>query len=78
MIDRGVHQPDRGRLVLDRPAPDVAAANAQNRNALAGAAQRRAKQRGRQTFRWISKPMLARVDLDDRDAVLAAMDEPGQ
>ena len=29
-------------------------------------------------FRWISRPMAARVDLADREAVLAAMDEPGR
>jgi hypothetical protein len=28
-------------------------------------------------FRWISRPMGARVDLADREAILAAMDERG-
>lgn len=37
--------------------------------------QRRARARRRPPFRWISRPMHARVDLDDHDAVLDAMDE---
>lgn len=41
--------------------------------ALAEAKRRRPATR---EFRWISRPMGARVDLADRDAVLDAMDEP--
>lgn len=29
-------------------------------------------------FRWISRSMGARLDLADREAILAAMDEPGR
>jgi hypothetical protein len=36
--------------------------------------QRRAGQKVQTSFRWISRPMGARVDLADRDALLAAMD----
>ncbi len=34
--------------------------------------------RSRPAFRWISKPMGARVDLSDREAVFAAMEDRGQ
>jgi hypothetical protein len=36
---------------------------------------RRAASRPRPAFSWISKPMGARVDLDDREALLHAMEE---
>ncbi len=37
--------------------------------------QRRSQARRRPTFRWISKPMGARVNLEDREAVFEAMEE---
>lgn len=51
-----------GRLVSDLLAQALAAS-------AAGAPAAR-------EFRWISRPMGARVDLADRDALLDAMDEP--
>lgn len=41
---------------------------------LADALARRRSTRGRTPFRWTSRPMAARVDLDDKDAVYAALD----
>ena len=38
--------------------------------------QMRAKKPRARVFRWVSRPMKARVDLADRDAILEAMDEP--
>jgi hypothetical protein len=37
--------------------------------------QHRARRPAGQAFRWISRPMGARVDLSDREAVFAAMEE---
>jgi hypothetical protein len=37
--------------------------------------QRRRAPRRRPPFRWISRPMRARVDLEDHDALLDAMDD---
>jgi len=39
------------------------------------AAQERRSQRPAPTFRWIARPMRARVDLADKHALLDAMDE---
>ena len=50
-----------GRLVSDL----LAQALANSRKAPPGAPQ----------FRWIAKPMRARIDLDDKHAVLDAMDD---
>jgi hypothetical protein len=36
---------------------------------------RRKRKTPRASFRWISRPMGARVDLEDREAILDAMDE---
>ncbi|BCS30930.1 putative antitoxin VapB48 [Luteitalea sp. TBR-22] len=41
---------------------------------LAEALARRRSARGRPAFRWTSRPMTARIDLDDKDAVYAALD----
>ena len=41
---------------------------------LADALARRRGTPGRPAFRWISRPMNARVDLADKDAVYAALD----
>jgi len=38
--------------------------------------QMRAEKPRARVFRWVSRPMKARVDLADRDAILEAMDEP--
>lgn len=37
-------------------------------------ARRRAASRQQRTFRWTSRPMEARVDLTDKDAVYAVLD----
>jgi len=42
---------------------------------LAEALAGRRPARGRQPFRWTSRPMKALVDLSDKDAVHAALDE---
>ncbi len=40
-------------------------------------ARRNKKQRGRPAeFEWASQPMHARIDLEDKEAVYAALDEP--
>lgn len=39
-------------------------------------ALRKASPEGRQPFAWISRPMGARVDLTDKDAVQARLDQP--
>jgi hypothetical protein len=41
---------------------------------LADALARRRTARGRTAFRWTSRPMTALVDLDDKDALYAALD----
>lgn len=38
-------------------------------------ARRRASSRARPAFRWTSRPMKARVNLADKDAVYAALDD---
>lgn len=42
---------------------------------LADALARRRTTRARPAFRWISRPMTARVDLADKDAVYAVLDD---
>jgi hypothetical protein len=44
--------------------------------ALALAAQQSGAQPPAPAFQWIAKPMRARVDLSDKQALLDAMDEP--
>jgi len=41
---------------------------------LADALARRRASRARPAFRWVSRPMKARVDLADKDAVYAVLD----
>lgn len=53
-----------GRLVSDLLAQSLA--------------QMREAPRGALEFRWIAKPMRARVDLGDKHALLDAMDEPSR
>ncbi len=54
-----------GRLVSDLLAQSLAA----SRHTTSATAK--------PAFRWVSKPMKARVDLADKQALLDAMDEPG-
>ena len=43
---------------------------------LAKALTDHARSKRASAFRWISRPMQARVDLDDKDAVYAILDRP--
>lgn len=43
---------------------------------LAESLARRRTPRTRPPFRWVSQPMNARVDLSDKDAVYAVLDDP--
>ena len=45
---------------------------------LADALARRRTSRARPPFRWVSRPMNARVDLADKDAVYAVLDAGGR
>lgn len=53
-----------GRLVSDMLAQSLAA--------------QRAKQPAPVPFRWASRPMGARIDLRDKDALLDLLDDPAQ
>ena len=42
---------------------------------LADALSCRSESKGRAEFKWISRPMQAMIELDDKDALYAALDE---
>jgi hypothetical protein len=45
---------------------------------LADALARRGTAAAEPTFEWASRPMRARVDIEDKDALQAALDDPGE